>query len=184
MLVLGCLGILHKSPHLLSHLVSSHRRPGARIAWLGGRYKFGKGHEKVINVNSGGAREIYSSVDQTNKVKTKKKIFSSKISTNSGYRLKILAMFHEFLSEDQKQKVFVPKVLWKPVQVHKNNKNTGGKHQFSASICTPVAPSLLISSGHSPRLGRHNFRLGGHKQSFGGHGPGIPLRGAGPEPSV
>ena len=29
-----------------------------------------------------------------------------------------------------------------------------------ASICTPVAPSLLISSEHSPRLG-------GHKQSFG-----------------
>ena len=28
-----------------------------------------------------------------------------------------------------------------------------------ASICTPVAPSLLISSVHSPRLG-------GHKQSF------------------
>ena len=42
-----------------------------------------------------------------------------------------------------------------------------------ASICSPVAPSLLISSGHSPRLG-------GHKQSFGGHGPGMPSRGAGP----
>ena len=59
-----------------------------------------------------GAREIYSSVDQTNKVKTKKKrkVFSSKIYTNSGYRLKILAIFNEFLSEYQK-KVFVPKVL-------------------------------------------------------------------------
>ena len=34
-----------------------------------------------------------------------------------------------------------------------------------ASICTPVAPSLLISSGHSPRLG------GGHEQSFGGTRP-------------
>ena len=33
-----------------------------------------------------------------------------------------------------------------------------------ASICTPVAPSLLISSGHIPRLGGHNFRLGVHKQ--------------------
>ena len=30
-----------------------------------------------------------------------------------------------------------------------------------ASICTPIAPSLLISSGHSPRLKGHNFRLGG-----------------------
>ena len=49
-----------------------------------------------------------------------------------------------------------------------------------ASICTSAAPSLLISSGHSPRLGGHNFRLGGHKQSFGGHGPGMPPCGAGP----
>ena len=52
-----------------------------------------------------GARKIYSSVVQTNKVKTKKKkVFSSNISTNSGYRLKILAIFHDFLSEDQKNK--------------------------------------------------------------------------------
>ena len=35
-----------------------------------------------------GAREIYSSVDQTNKVKTKKKVFSSKISTNSYVKTK------------------------------------------------------------------------------------------------
>ena len=48
-----------------------------------------------------GAREIYSRVDQTIKCqKTKKKGFQFKISTNSGYRLKILAIFHEFLSED------------------------------------------------------------------------------------
>ena len=76
-----------------------------------------------------GAREIYSSVHQTNKVKTKKKVFSSKISTNSSYRLKILAIFHEFLSEDKKKEVFVPKVLWNPVWVHKNYENTGDKHQ-------------------------------------------------------
>ena len=41
-----------------------------------------------------------------NKVKTKKKkIFSSKISTNSGYCLKIHAIFNKFLSEDQKKKI-------------------------------------------------------------------------------
>ena len=39
------------------------------------------------------------------------------------------------------------------------------------SICAPEAPSLLISSAHSPRLGGHNFRLGGHKQSVGGARP-------------
>ena len=48
-----------------------------------------------------------------------------------------------------------------------------------ASIYTPVAPSLLISSGHSPRLWGHNFRLGGHKQSFGGAQPRYAPRGAG-----
>ena len=47
-----------------------------------------------------GVRDIYSSVDQTNKVKTKKKVFSSKFFTDSGFRLKILAIFHEFLNED------------------------------------------------------------------------------------
>ena len=43
-----------------------------------------------------------------------------------------------------------------------------------ASICTPVAPSRLISLGHSPRLGGAQFLFGGHKQSFGGHGTGMP----------
>ena len=37
-----------------------------------------------------------------------------------------------------------------------------------ASICTPVAPSLLIYLGHSPRLGGVQFSFGEHKQSFGG----------------
>ena len=39
------------------------------------------------------------------------KVFSTKVYTNSGYGLKILAIFLEFLNEDQKKKVFVPKVL-------------------------------------------------------------------------
>ena len=42
-----------------------------------------------------------------------------------------------------------------------------------ATICTPVAPSPLIFSGHSPRLGGHNFRLGEHD-------PGMPPRSVGP----
>ena len=59
----------------------------------GGRYKFW------------GARGVYSRVDQTKKVKTKeKKVFSTKISTNSCCRLKIFAIFYEFLSEDQKKR--------------------------------------------------------------------------------
>ena len=51
-----------------------------------------------------GAQEIYSSVDQTKKVKTKKKVFSTKVSPKSDYRLKSLAIFAEFLNEDKKEK--------------------------------------------------------------------------------
>ena len=40
----------------------------------------------------------------------KKKVFSSKISTNSGFHLKILAIFHESYSKDQKRKVFSSKM--------------------------------------------------------------------------
>ena len=48
-----------------------------------------------------------------------------------------------------------------------------------ASLCTPVAPSVLIFSGHSPRLGAQ-FSFGGHKQTFGGVRPRNAPRGAGP----
>ena len=44
-----------------------------------------------------------------------------------------------------------------------------------ASICTPPAPNLLISSEHSLRLGKHNFRLGGTSSShLEGHDPEMP----------
>ena len=43
-----------------------------------------------------------------------------------------------------------------------------------ASICNPVAPSLLISLEYRPHLGGHNFRLGGTSSHLGGHGPGMP----------
>ena len=44
-----------------------------------------------------------------------------------------------------------------------------------ASICTPVAPSLLIFSGHSPRLRGHNFRSGGAQAViWGGTAPECP----------
>ena len=51
-----------------------------------------------------GAREVYLSVDQTKKVTTKKKVFSTRNSTLSGCRLKLLAIFRELLSEDQKKR--------------------------------------------------------------------------------
>ena len=91
--------------------------------------------------------------------------------------------FREFSGRNQKFKQFFrPKTgdLKKKGSHPKNVMKSGvspQKYRWQtptwASICTPVAPSLLISSGHSPSLG-------GHKQSFGGHGHGMPSRGAGP----
>ena len=43
-----------------------------------------------------------------------------------------------------------------------------------ASLCTPVAPSLLISSGHSPRLGGTIFVWGGTNSHLGGMAPECP----------
>ena len=48
-----------------------------------------------------------------------------------------------------------------------------------ASICTPVALSLIISARHSPRLAGHNFHLGGTSSQLGGLGPGMPPRAPG-----
>ena len=47
------------------------------------------------------------------------------------------------------------------------------KTPIRASICTPAAPSLLISSGHTI------FVWGGTSSHLGGHGPGMPPHGAG-----
>ena len=80
------------------------RRQGAEMR---GRNKSWGVREVYLGEFEGGtgAREVYSSVDQTKKVKTKKKkVFSTTSSTNSGCRLKILAIFHEFSSEDQKKR--------------------------------------------------------------------------------
>ena len=80
-----------------------------------------------------GAREVYSSVGSNEKGEDqikKKKVFRTNISTNSGCRLKILAIFNEFFSEDQKEKVFVPKVLWNLVWVHKNYEKTVLAREF------------------------------------------------------
>ena len=119
-------------------------------------------------------------------VKTKKKVFSSKISTNSGYRLKILAIFHEFLSEDQKKRSSSQKFYeircesTKITKIRAVNTNLG----------------VLVLDLHSNRpepvnffraqssLGGHNFRLRRHKQSFGGARPRNTPRGAGPDLSL
>ena len=88
---------------------SKQARRQDSVTGEGGTENFG-GHEKFNYVNSRGAQEVYSSMDQTKKVKTKKrkKGLRPKISTNSGC-LKILAIFHEIWSEDQIKKGLRPK---------------------------------------------------------------------------
>ena len=134
------------------------------------------------------AREVHSSVDQTKKAKTKNKVFSTNIFTNFGYRLKILAIFHDFLSKEQKKSYSSQKFRCESTKITKKqfllsnsravNTNLGvlGLHLHSSS------PEPVNFFGAQSSLGGgHNFRLGGgHKQSFGGHGPGMPpSRGAG-----
>ena len=136
-----------------------------------------------------GAREIYSSVDQTNKVKTKKKrkkkVFTSKISTNSVYRLKILAIFHEFSSEDLKKRSSFQKFyeirceFSKITKILAVNTNSGvlGLDLHSSS------PKPVNFFGAQSSLGGrgHNFRLGGTSSHLRRHGPEMPpLGGPGP----
>ena len=139
------------------------------VTGRGGRNKFWGAREVYLcEFERGtGARKIYSSLDQTNKVglrpppKKNKGLQFKFFSGYSGYRLKILAIFHEFLGEDKKKKkVFCPKHVTKSGVSPKKLRKSGWQTPIWVSICTPEAPSLLISSGHSPRLG-HNFRLGG-----------------------
>ena len=115
MIVLLTLSLLLALIAQKQYCVKQARRQDS-VTGGGSRDKFWGAREVyVCDFESGtGAREIYSSVNQTNKVKTKKKVFSSNISTNSSYRRRILAIFHEFFSDDQKkkkEKVFVPKLL-------------------------------------------------------------------------
>ena len=76
------------------------RRQDSVTGGEGAEINFGGGHEKFIYVNSMGVRGH----------EKLKKGLCLKISTNSGCRLKILAIFLEFWRYDQKKKVFVPKL--------------------------------------------------------------------------
>ena len=149
------------------------RGPAPGLREWGGTNKFWGGTRSLFMwIREGhGVIEIYSRVDQTNKVKTKKKVFSSKTSTNYGYRLKILAIFYKFLSEDQKKKVFVPKVLWNPVWAHQNYENTGvlGLNLHSSS------PEPVNFFGAQSSLGGAQFLFrGAQAVIWGGTAPEYP----------
>ena len=111
-----------------------------------------------------GARQICPSLDQINTAKTKNlEGFSGRNQKFKRFRPKTVDL--------QKQKGLHPKNVMKSGVSPRKLQKYRWQTPIWASICTPVAPSPLISSGHSPRLEGHNFRLGGHKQSFGGARP-------------
>ena len=125
-------------------------------------------------------------MDQTNKVKTKKKVFSSKTSTNSGHCLKILAIFHEFLSVEQKKKRSSSQKFYeircestKITKIRAVNTNLGVLGlDFHSNSLEPVN-----FFGAQSSLGNAQFSFGGAQAViWGGHGPGMPPppRGAGP----
>ena len=97
----------------------------------------------------------------------KKKVFSSKISTILLFISKILrcSANSKLKNKKKEKKVFVPKYTRSfmkfgvnPQKLRKNSSCSRFLRRLAlfweskASICTPLAPSLLISSGHSPRL--------------------------------
>ena len=118
-------------------------------------------------INFGGAREIYPTLEQMKKVRRKNfKEFSSRFSRRNR----------------NSKRFFRPKtgdLKKKKKGLHSKNVTKSGvspqKTLICASICTPEAPSLLIFSGHSPRLGGAQFSFrGAQAASWGGTAPVCP----------
>ena len=150
----------------------------------GAEINFG-GHEKFLLCGfEGGTRSFFECGSNEKGEDQKKKVFSTNISTNFVCRLKILAVFHELLSLDQKKRPSSQKFYETRCESTKITKS-----QFLLANSRAVNPNLgvvgqdLHSSSPEPvnffgaqsLFGEgHNFCLGGHMQSFEGHGPGMP----------
>ena len=65
---------------------------------------FGGAREVYLCKFEGGPRSLFECGSNEKGAEQKKKVFGTNISTNFSCCLKILAIFHEFLSEDQKKK--------------------------------------------------------------------------------
>ena len=151
-------------------------RPSARIAWLRrSRNKFWGGRRSFfmwIREGHGGTRNLSQSGSNKEGEDQKfRRIFRLQSKIETFFRPK---------TGDLQKKGLHPKNIIKSGVIPQKLRKYRWHTPIWASICTPVAPSLLISSGHSLRLGGYNFRLGGTSCHLGGHGPGIPPRGAWP----
>ena len=139
----------------LTYEVDQARRQDSVTGGGGSRKKILGGHEQFIlsEFERGtGAREIYPSLNQLNEVRSKdSKGFS-------GRNRKFKRFFRPKTGDLQKNIGLYPENVMKSVV-------SPQKTPIWASIYTPVAPILLISSGRSPRLGGHIFHLGGQGPS-------------------
>ena len=182
-------------------------RRGARIAWLGGggaEINFGGTRSLFmwIRVGHGGTRNLsQSESNEQGEDRKFRGIFrlKSEIQTffpteNRWSKKKgFTGILRGFRPKSEIQTFFSAENRRSPKKKRSSSKNVmksgvspqkWQKYQWQApiwaSICTTVAPSLLISSGHSSRLGGAQFCLGGTSSHLGGHDPGMPPRGARP----
>ena len=96
-----------------------------------------------------------------------------------GTRNQKLKQFFRPKTGDLQRKGLQPKNIIKSGVGPQKSRKYRWQTPIWASICTPVAPSLLISSGHSTRLWGTIFVWGGTSSHFAGTARNAP-RGAGP----
>ena len=93
-------------------------------------------------------------------------------------RLKILASFLKFLSEDQKKKRFLSQnfneIRCKSTKITKIRAVNTNLGVLGLNLHFNSPEPVNLFGAQSSIGGGHNFRLGGHKQLFGGHGLGMP----------
>ena len=119
-----------------------------------------------IGIGHGGTRNLFLCGSNEQDEDHKKKVFSSKISTNFGYCLKILAIFHKFLSEDQKKRGLSSKIS---INFGYRLKILAIFHEFLVK-----KKKKVNFFGAQSSFGGHNFRLGGTSSHLRGLGPGMP----------
>ena len=133
----------------------------------GAELNFG-GHEKFIYVNLRGAQGHEKFITVWIKWRRwrpkNQRDFPAEIGNSSGFsgRKQVIS---------KKKKVFIPKIRF---QSTKFTKIPVWQTPVWASICTPAAPSLEISSGHSPCLGGTIFVGGAQAVIWGGTAPVCP----------
>ena len=124
----------------------------------GAEMNFGR-HEKFICVNSRGAQGHEKFISVWIKwTRWRSKIqreFPAKIANSSGFSGREQVIFKK-----KKKRVFIPKMSWNPVSVHKKHENNSGKHQFGLRFALSSLEPINFFGAQSS-LGRAQFSFGG-----------------------